>query len=34
VGTGGYTPEALAAAGADRVFPDLADTEAVLRAIF
>jgi phosphoglycolate phosphatase len=33
VATGHYTPEALGTAGADYVFPDLADTDTVLQAI-
>lgn len=33
VGTGSYSPDDLAAAGADAVFPDLADTGRVLAAI-
>jgi phosphoglycolate phosphatase len=34
VATGSYTVEALRATGADHVFGDLADTEAVLTALF
>jgi phosphoglycolate phosphatase-like HAD superfamily hydrolase len=33
VATGAYTLEDLAAAGAHAVFPDLADTEAVVAAL-
>jgi phosphoglycolate phosphatase len=33
VATGRYPPEALSAAGADYVFPDLTDTDAVIQAI-
>ncbi|CAN5434302.1 HAD hydrolase-like protein [soil metagenome] len=34
VATGSFTPEQLAPCGPDHLFPSLADTEAVLRAIF
>lgn len=33
VATGQHAPESLSAAGADYVFPDLTDTDAVMRAI-